>query len=260
MEVISSVGKVFALRGARLQAPVGRTKLGSQVKTFKVGVLQGLLWRDSLLRIEGHHLVHQIDCTLACIGYQLTQRCRHKFGKREANLGRKLVALWPLRLRRTAQHGTSFIDLVGFIIAWEKGSHQIQLCHDRSQSEYVDWTVVVGAAEENFWCSIPTRADIVCEGWTRTDFSRQAEVCDFDGLTLDQHILGLHVPMKEAMFVHIRQTKHCLEHNAFDLLLWELLSAVLHQLVDVLLHELKDKVKIVVNTNHFLKFDDLRMV
>lgn len=66
--------------------------------------------------------------------------------------------------------------------------------------------------------------------------------------------------MKEAMLVHIRQTKHCLEHNAFDLLLWELLSAVLHQLVDVLLHELKDKVKIVVNTNHFLKFDDLRMV
>lgn len=66
--------------------------------------------------------------------------------------------------------------------------------------------------------------------------------------------------MEEAMLVHVRKTKHCLEHNAFDLLLGELLSAVLHQLVDVLLHELKDKVKIVVNTNDFLKLDDLRMV
>lgn len=119
MEVISRVGEVLALRGARLQAPTGRTKLGSQVEPFKVGVLQGLLWRDSLLRIEGHHLVHQIDRTLACIGYQLTQRCRDELGKREANLGRKLVALWPLRLRRAAQHGTSLVDLVGFIIAWE---------------------------------------------------------------------------------------------------------------------------------------------
>ena len=66
--------------------------------------------------------------------------------------------------------------------------------------------------------------------------------------------------MKEAMLVHVGQTKHRLEHYAFNLLLGELLRAVLHQLVDVLLHVLKDKVKIVVYTDHFLKFDDLRMV
>lgn len=62
------------------------------------------------------------------------------------------------------------------------------------------------------------------------------------------------------MLVHVRQPKHCLEHDAFDLLLRELSASVFHQLVNVLLHELEDKVQVVVNPNHLFEFDDLGMI
>ena len=66
--------------------------------------------------------------------------------------------------------------------------------------------------------------------------------------------------MEEAVPVHVRQTKHSLEHDAFDLLLRELLCSIFHQLVDVLLHVLKDEIQVVIHTNHFFELDDLWMV
>ena len=66
--------------------------------------------------------------------------------------------------------------------------------------------------------------------------------------------------MEEPVLVHVGQAKHCLIHNAFDLLLGKRSASILHQLVNVLLHELEDKVQVVVDANDFFELDDLRMV
>lgn len=86
-------------------------------------MLDRLLWRDALLRIESHHLIHQVYRAFARIGYQLAKRRGHELGEGEADLGRELVTFGPLCLRWTAQHGARLIDLVRLIVAWEERSH-----------------------------------------------------------------------------------------------------------------------------------------
>ena len=66
--------------------------------------------------------------------------------------------------------------------------------------------------------------------------------------------------MKEAMFVHVSQPKHCLQHDTLDLLLRELLCPIFHELVNVLLHIFKDEIEVVIDPNNFFQFDDLRVV
>ena len=101
---------------------------------------------SSLLWIESHHLIHQVNRTLTCIRYQLAERCWHKLREGEADLGSELIAFGPLGLGGAAEHGARLVDLVGFIVAWEKWSHQVQLGHDCTEGEDVDRTVIVGTA------------------------------------------------------------------------------------------------------------------
>ena len=88
--------------GAGLQAGASRLELGGQVEALEVRMLDRLLWRDALLRIESHHLIHQVYRAFACIGYQLAKRRRHELRECETNFRRELVTFWPLCLSWTA--------------------------------------------------------------------------------------------------------------------------------------------------------------
>ena len=66
--------------------------------------------------------------------------------------------------------------------------------------------------------------------------------------------------MKEAMFVHVGQSEHRLQHDTLDLLFRELLCPIFHELVNILLHIFKDEIEVVIHSNNFFKFDDLRVV
>ena len=66
--------------------------------------------------------------------------------------------------------------------------------------------------------------------------------------------------MEEAMFVHIGQSKHGLEHDGLDLLLGERGRPILHKLINVLLHEFKYEVQVVVDSNNLLQFHYLTVV
>ena len=92
-------------------------------ETCEVRVTQSLLRRDSLLRVENHHLLHQVNCVFGSVRNKLLQRSRHKLGERKTNQGSKTVTLGPLSLRWTAQHSTRLIDLVGFIVTREQRPH-----------------------------------------------------------------------------------------------------------------------------------------
>lgn len=120
---------------------------GAENKAVEVGVLQSLGGGDAFLRVENHHFHHQVNSLLGGVGYQLLQGGRHKFGERKTNFGSKLVPLRPLDLSWTAKDCTSFVDLISFIVAWEKRSHQVELSHDGSSSKDIDRGVIVGAPE-----------------------------------------------------------------------------------------------------------------
>ena len=66
--------------------------------------------------------------------------------------------------------------------------------------------------------------------------------------------------MKKAMFVHVRQSKHRLQHDTLDLLFRELLCPIFHELVNILLHIFKDEIEVVIHPNNFFKFDNLWVV
>lgn len=132
--------------------------------------------------------------------------------------------------------------MISFIIAWKERPQQIQLCHNSAASKDVDGRVVVGATQQNLRSAVPSGADIVSERRPGPDFSCQSEVSDFNGVALDQQILGLHVSVEKAVLVHVRQSENCLVHNALDLLLGKPFVSIFHKLVNILLHELKYKV------------------
>jgi hypothetical protein len=53
------------------------------------------------------------------------------------------------------------------------------------------------------------------------------------------------------MFVHVSETEYSLIHNTFYFLFGESLFSVFHKLVDVLFHEFKNEVEVVVDSNNF---------
>lgn len=56
--------------------------------------------------------------------------------------------------------------MVDIVVAWKEGREIVEFCHDAGEGEYIDWGVVAGGSEEEFWCSIPSSGDIVGEGWS----------------------------------------------------------------------------------------------
>jgi len=66
--------------------------------------------------------------------------------------------------------------------------------------------------------------------------------------------------MEEAVFVHVGQSEKCLIHNGLDIVLREVASAFLHQLINILLHVFKNEIEIVIDSDDLLKFDDVHLI
>ena len=86
------------------------------------------------------------------------------------------------------------------------------------------------------------------------------KVSNFNGIPFNEEVLRLHVPVKEAVLVHVGESKYGLVHDGLDLGFVEALLLVLHQLVDILLHVFKHEVEVVVDPDHLLELDDLLVV
>jgi len=171
-----------------------------------------------------------------------------------------LVSLRPLGLSWATEDSTGFVYLISFIVAWKQRSHQIQLGHDSSTSKDINWGVIVSASKKDFRCAIPSSAYIVRKRGSGADLTCQAEICNFDCVVKNQHVFRLHVSVEKAVLMHISESEKCLVDNGLNVLLWEGSLSVLHKLVYVLLHVLKDEVEVVVNSYHFFQFYNLHVV
>ena len=106
-------------------------------------------------------------------------------------------------------------------------------------------------AEEDLRGPVPPRTHIVCVRRPGPDLSRQSEVRDLDEVRAHaQQVLGLHVAVEVAVFVHEGEALQHLEHHVPDRVLREQLVSMvvsfLHHLVEVLLHVFKHKVQCIV--------------
>jgi hypothetical protein len=74
-----------------------------------------------------------------------------------------------------------------------------------------------------------------------------------------EQVLRLEVPMEVVLLVHVGKSLQCLEHDVPDHKFWKQLFALLHQLIDVHVQELKNKVQRAAVQYHFIQLDDVWM-
>ena len=160
----------------------------------------------------------------------------------------------------TAQHGTRLVNLISLVVSGEQRPKHVVLGHHCSTSEDVDGRVVVGRPEQDLRSSVPSCADIISERRLASDFTCQTKVSDLNCVSFNQEVLRLQISMEEAVLVHVSETLESLVHDGRDLLLWEVLLSVFHELVDILHHVLKYEVKVVIDSDDFFQFDYVDVV
>ena len=83
------------------------------------------------------------------------------------------------------------------------------------------------------------------------------EVRDFDCIVVAEEVLGLQVPMKVILLVHVGQTLQGLVHDVADEVLREEFLALLHQLVHVHVQKFKNEVQGVPLKHHLVQLHDV---
>ena len=65
--------------------------------------------------------------------------------------------------------------------------------------------------------------------------------------------------MQIVLLVHVSKALHRLEHDVANLVLWEKLSSLFHELVHVEIEILKDEVQCVLLQDYFIELNNVRM-
>ena len=84
-----------------------------------------------------------------------------------------------------------FMDLVELVVAWEERKEGQDLKVDAAYAPVVHLVIVVPVCEEALGWAVPTRADVLCEGWLRVDPATRAEVRQLDLVFLEQNVLSV---------------------------------------------------------------------
>ena len=99
-----------------------------------------------------------------------------ELGELEAHVGRQLVSLAPVRVRRSAEDAADLVYLIYLGAAGEERPPGVELGHDAAHRPHVDGTGVVGGSEQNLRGAVPPRAHVVCKG-KRNSYELYDVVC-----------------------------------------------------------------------------------
>ena len=72
-----------------------------------------------------------------------------------------------------------FVNLIKFVIAWEKREQCDNFKEYTSNTPVVHFMVIVTISEKTFWWTIPSCTDILSERWLRVNASTRAEIRQF---------------------------------------------------------------------------------
>eukprot|EP00962_Isochrysis_galbana_P034791 scaffold11839_cov124-Isochrysis_galbana.AAC.6 len=196
----------------------------------------------SLGRIPPHHLGHQVQRLGRGGRDERAERRGHKLWELEVHILGQRQALLPGVGGGRAEHGADLVDLVrlgGAGEEWPQGEH---LAHDGADGPDVNRCSVRRRPQQHLGRAVPPGRDVVGVGRLGSDLASQPKVGHLERVSGDEHVLRLNVPVEEAVLVHVRERLQHLVRHVAHLGLGEELIAVLAELVQVHLEELKHKV------------------
>lgn len=101
----------------------------------------------------------------------------------------------------------------------------------------------MGVAQQNLWRAVPSRAHVVRVRGTCVQFLCETKVRNFYCIVVNEEIFRLQIPVEIVLLVHVSKALQCLEEHVAYSCLRKKLSPFFHQLIDVHVEVLEDKVK-----------------
>mmetsp|Transcript_70159 Transcript_70159/g.188936 ORF Transcript_70159/g.188936 Transcript_70159/m.188936 type:complete len:229 (-) Transcript_70159:41-727(-) len=153
----------------------------------------------------------------------------------------------PLELPRQelgrwgAQDVVDLLDLIHLVLAREEREEGDDLEADTARSEEIHLKVVITVGQQTLRSSIPACADVLREWLPRVDATATSQVRELDLVVHEQEVLRLHVPVEDAVAVHVVQGLQHFIHVVLDLLLGQVVASAFDGLVDIHVHELEDQ-------------------
>jgi hypothetical protein len=135
------------------------------MQSLEVWVLQALFYGVSFFRIKNKHLSKQIQ--------------GHRVGFWVKRCPGLLVSFWQLSnvfpcqvvsnkchifMSRCSEHCDSPLDLIKIIVSWEQWCSAQKLSEDTAYGPDIEGVCVVRSIQDDFWCSVPSGHDILCQG------------------------------------------------------------------------------------------------
>mmetsp|Transcript_111919 Transcript_111919/g.321526 ORF Transcript_111919/g.321526 Transcript_111919/m.321526 type:complete len:333 (-) Transcript_111919:212-1210(-) len=228
----------------------------------EVRVLQSLTSQDPLVRVVFDQLLHQLD--------EVGVRVRDQPLDAGAPLLREVevhVRGVPLELsgeelrRRRAKDIVDLLDLVHLVLTWEQWEERDDLEAHATGREQVHLEIVITIRKQALRGAVPTGTDVLGEGLPRVDAAAAAQVGELDLVVAEEQVLGFHVPVEDAVPVHVVQGLEHLIHVMLHLLLREVMAPPLDCLVHVHVHELEDEGQAACGLviQHLMQLDDVRV-
>lgn len=83
---------------------------------------------------------------------------------------------------------------------WRECQHFVENATD---APVIHLMIIVAVGQKALWRPVPARTDVLCERWLGVDSTAAAEIGQLDDVSSDQNVLGLDVPMIDAVTVHV---------------------------------------------------------
>ena len=118
--LLSSPVKVLADRS--LEPFRTRLLLLILLEVLEEPMLDALLGIGSVIRIDRHHHVHQLQDFLRCIRQQSVEWSRNNFWEIIAHAMSHFMTFRPVQLARRSKHRKHFQQLISLVLSWEEWS------------------------------------------------------------------------------------------------------------------------------------------
>lgn len=234
-------------------------RLSSIVKAINQLLLH-ILKNAYLLRRVSQHLRDEINSIFGSIWNDFIEILWLVLWEGVAYIPSKLITFRPLLFAWRSEYFTNPMHLIKLIESREEWIQFKQLRHDTSDSENIYWRVIAIRSEDNFRCSIPSRGDIICEGRIRSNLPSETEVRYFDGIVLLKEVFWFQIAVEIPVTMNVREALQRLVNDVPNLDFGKWLLTVFRQLIDVLVHVLKNEEELVLMLNNLMEVHYVRMM
>lgn len=138
-----------------------------------------LSWGHSFAGIPPQTFPDEMQGVLRAVREHCSKRNLWKFRNAYPSFSCLFDSFWPCRVGRS-QDWHYFANLIHLWVAEKKRAVEIHFGNNAPNCEHVDGCRIAGELEQQFWCTIPSCADVLGVGWLASDLPGYSEIYDFD--------------------------------------------------------------------------------